>query len=78
MRFINNLEEGQMAAKQQQDISININQLIIAFVISMAIVCGFIAYITNTLVNSKVNAIDTVNNPVTSNSAPQTNSATVG
>lgn len=64
-----------MTAQQPQTISININQVIVAFIASMAIICAFIAFMTNTIVNSKVNAIDTVNNPVTSTAAPQTNTA---
>ena len=64
-----------MTNHSQTSVNINISQLMIALVVSMAMACGFVAYITNTIVNSKVNALTTVANPASSTAAPQSNVA---
>lgn len=64
-----------MSAQIQPTINVNVGQLMVGLVVSLAIACGFIAYITNTIINSKVDAISQVQNPVTPVAAPQTNTA---
>ncbi len=64
-----------MTTNGQQSININITQLLIAMVASMAIICAFIAYMTNVLVTSKVNALDDIKNPVTTTAPAQSNVA---
>lgn len=63
-----------MNGTNQQTINISFNQLIVTFVASMLIAASCVAFITNMIINNKVNAL-TQKNPVTSNAAEQTNNA---
>ncbi|MFO0781392.1 MAG: hypothetical protein U0524_00670 [Candidatus Saccharimonadales bacterium] len=58
----------------QQAITLSFNQLITAFVVSTLVAASAVAFITNMVINSKVNAL-TQTNPVSSTAAQQTNNA---
>lgn len=64
-----------MSSTGQQAINININQIIVAFVASMVISAAFVAFITNAIINGKVNALDDQANPASATAAAQTNNA---
>lgn len=68
------MEGNTVANQSQQTITVNINQVLIAFVAAMGIACAFVAFVINTTIESKVSAL-TAQHAATSTAAPQTNNA---
>lgn len=65
-----------MTSQQGQlSLNVNIGQILLAFIAAMIVAGAFVAYITNTIVDSKVSAMTNVQNPTTTAAAPQSNIA---